>query len=182
MDDEELRQAAAIAAEYQGPADTRLGALSRAVLAMAAEPPRQTAEERRYGLVVDRPTWLADTERTQREVFKLRWDTVAYLRDQVFACMIELGECVQELPWKSARDGLVSQSDRESIHAVVSTGKLEAARKELVDALHFIANAALALGFDDDTLWEEYNRVSCANIDKRRRQEFLADRDGEGPP
>lgn len=176
-----MEEALEVARDYRGEASTRLGMVSRALLELAdavAEPARAAgAEQRRHGLVVARPTWLSDTARVQREVFRLEPDSVGYLRDQVFACVVELAELIQEVPWKAARDGLVNQGESGSLSAALTERQFEAARKELVDAMHFLANAAVALGLDDDSLWDEYNRVSCANVDRRRRQEHQA---GEG--
>lgn len=127
-------------------------------------------EERRHGVLVSRPTWLVDTERIQREVFKLEPRTVQYVHQQATAAVVEIVEILQLLPWKDARDGL-DQGESQDIAALLPSQVIEKAQVEAVDALHFLANICVALGLDDRQLWEAYNRKTCKNVERRQRQE-----------
>lgn len=176
----EADEAIELARAYSHERETRLGIVSRALLASHSEPdacsrvaeggwvcPAQLEleklqDDRRHGVLVDRPTWLADTRRMQTEVFEVSPAGVAYTKEQGFAAMIEAAELIQTLPWKSVRDG------KGDGPAVLTTEQREAARKELLDLLTFGANIAVALEFTDDDLWPALNDIAMRNA--RRRQ------------
>jgi hypothetical protein len=173
LDEAEMREALEIARDYRGEASTRLGLVSRALLALAETntlPERSPEGERAHGVVVARQTWLADTARIQREVFMLEPDSVQYAREQAWALVAEVVEAIAELPWKDQRDGL-PEVTRNALSAVVGPEARARAQREVIDVAHFLANLAVAVGLDDREFWAEYNRKTCANIDKRRRQE-----------
>jgi hypothetical protein len=127
---------------------------------LSPRPPAPHADERRYGLVVDRATWLKDTARVQREAYGLEPSGVPYVKEQATAAIVELAELLQSLPWKAGRDGLPGQepTDAEMNHA----------KEELVDVLIFAGNLAVALGYDDDTVWTAVNEKACRNVERRR--------------
>lgn len=138
-----------------------LGLLSRALLQATVKRKADEAERQdRHGLLVRPSHWLEDTCAVQRNVFDLEPEGVAYVKEQVTAAMVELAELLQELPWKAARDGTPG---REATPA-----ELAKARKELVDVLIFVGNVAVALGFDDDTVWQEVNALAVRNRGRRQ--------------
>jgi hypothetical protein len=85
---------------------------------------------------------------------------VAYIKEQVTAAGVELHELLQSLPWKFDRDGTPRREPKAE--------EVEAAKGELVDALIFVGNLAVALGFTDDELWEAVNSKAVRNVSKRR--------------
>lgn len=118
------------------------------------EPPR------RFGTLVDRPTWLEDTARVQRGAYGLEPAGVRYVKEQATAAIVELAEMLQALPWKAGRDGTPGREPTQS--------EMEHARGELVDVLIFAGNLAVALGFDDGSLWRAVNEKACRNVERRR--------------
>lgn len=104
--------------------------------------------------------WLESTRRLQEESFGMDYDALKdeylaeYITWNVTALVAEIGEFLAECGWKNwARPrGWVNR---------------EAAVTELVDAAHFLANLASALGVTD-TEWEErYQAKQQVNRDRQ---------------
>lgn len=146
--------------------DTRLGIVSRALVERAEDHVcgilETTEDERpeRWGLLVRPSRWLEDTCAVQRNAYNLEPEGVAYVKEQATAAIVELAEMLQELPWKSARDGTPGRE--------ATPDEMGKARKELLDALTFLGNIAVALGFTDDELWVEMNQLAVRNVSKRQ--------------
>lgn len=94
--------------------------------------------------------WLESTKHLQRESFGVDYTTLTgeklaeYLVHNGFALVAELAEAFQEIQWKNwAHNRGVLNRD--------------AMAGELVDTAHFLANAAVAIGIDDDE-WERLYR------------------------
>jgi len=87
-------------------------------------------------LIQQRQVFDIDVQELEGEEF------AAYVRDNVLAATVELGEFIQELPWKPWKDG-------QGRPAGLSR---EAAVYELVDVLKFWLNLVTALRISSDEL------------------------------
>lgn len=104
--------------------------------------------------------WLQDADKVQREVYGLKPEGMEYIKEQALAAFIELGEMMEWLPWKAKRDG-VSTAPRARHQ------NIDYAKGELVDVLIFVGNLAVALGFDDETIWEAVAHKVKVNVARR---------------
>lgn len=104
--------------------------------------------------------WLSKTAELQRESYgydpciDTEFDTwIEYVRNQTLAAFVELGEFLQELVWKpwAKTKRLPNINEREK------------AIGEIVDVLHFVANALYALNVSDDELNELYEGKMTVN-------------------
>lgn len=145
--------------------DTRLGIVSRALVERMENhicgvlDVTDDEKPERWGLLVRPSHWLEDTCAVQRNAYNLEPEGVAYVKEQATAAIVELAEMLQELPWKSARDGTPGRE--------ATPDEMGKARKELLDALTFLGNIAVALEFTDDELWVEMNQLAVRNVSKR---------------
>lgn len=98
--------------------------------------------------------WLRNARQVQDEVYGLRpvdlegeaWS--AYVQRDFLAAHTELGEALQELPWKWWR-GAAGKPDEEARERCVV---------ELIDCLCHVSNIFVALDVTDDELEYYYNR------------------------
>lgn len=107
--------------------------------------------------------WLAETRQLQVEAYGLDYEKfegpdgldelVKYMKDMHIATVAEMQEMLDEISWKPwAKDDLYVNRD-----LVV---------KELVDALHFIANLLTAVGCTDEELDEAYTSKMAVNRER----------------
>jgi dimeric dUTPase (all-alpha-NTP-PPase superfamily) len=107
--------------------------------------------------------WLTETAELQRTHYDYdpRGDDnfehwINYIREQTLAAFVELGEFISELKWKPWGKLKKFPTISERQHAV----------EEIVDVLHFVANALHALGVTDSELDREYLRKMQINRDR----------------
>ena len=110
-------------------------------------------------------TWLRETGQLQSEAYGLDPATISteewleYVRHQILAGFIELGEMAQALPWKPwAKDKRRPWYDERSD-----------ALGECVDLLHFVANVLYALNVSDEELSEAYAAKMLINRERMSR-------------
>lgn len=110
--------------------------------------------------------WLLHTQRLQTLSFRvdpavLEGDAFTdYVRHNVLAAQVELGEFIQELPWKPWKLDTGRPNAEARARAV----------EELVDVLHFIANLLVVLRVPADELERVYGHKQGVN---RKRQQTL---------
>ena len=80
---------------------------------------------------------------------------VQYIKDMTLAAQIELGEMIQETPWKPWKKEQQWDIDK--------------AREELIDVQHFIINLALALGLGPEDFYERFKAKHKENWKRRHR-------------
>jgi hypothetical protein len=111
--------------------------------------------------------WLARTYDLQTTAFlidptALEGEAFAeYVRDQVLSTTVELGEFLQELPWKPHNRATNGRPDAE--HRVRAIG-------EAVDAMHHLANCLVALRVTDDELTTAYLTKQQVNRERQLAQ------------
>lgn len=117
--------------------------------------------------------WLAETRQLQTEVYGFDFDAMtdeerkSYLATMTLALYSEVAELQAEFPWKTwARD--------EGIRG-------EAVGGEAVDALHFLANILLAVGWTDEKLEEKYLAKMQINRDRQARKGGYSTVEGKCP-
>lgn len=104
--------------------------------------------------------WLAHTKHVQQEVFGYNFDTMTtvekteYLKNMVFAAEREIDEITREFSWKPWAH------DEPFINAIRILA-------EVVDALHFLANILVSLGFTDQDLWKAYCAKAEINAERQ---------------
>lgn len=112
--------------------------------------------------------WLEDTRELQADSFgvdpsELEGDEFAeYVRNNVLAAQVELGEFIQELPWKPWK----SFNGRP-----VADAPRDRAVEELADVLHFIANLFVALRVSGRELTRVYQAKQQVNRDRMAAKE-----------
>lgn len=106
--------------------------------------------------------WLEESRKLQQETYGFDFEAMtnaerkSYLATMTLALYSEVAELQDEFPWKTwARD--------EDI-------RHDAVGGEAVDALHFIANILLAVGWTDEKLNEKYLAKMQINRDRQARQ------------
>jgi hypothetical protein len=103
--------------------------------------------------------WLASTRQLQEDSFGVEYpltgDQLAdYVTFNAAALTAELGEFLQEIGWKTWATG------RGWVNRDQAVG-------ELVDAAHFLANLACALGVTDEEWETRYTRKQGINADRQ---------------
>lgn len=114
-----------------------------------------------------RDEWLANTYGYQGTHFGIDYRAfnrdidarMDYLKTNLFAAMIELGEAANEVPWKPWAKG-----DKQAIYE----GKRDKFVGEMVDVMFFIANALTAVGVTDTELNERYLAKMQVNQDRQK--------------
>ena len=109
--------------------------------------------------------WLESTRKLQETSFGVNYDELIgdkladYLLVNAFSVNDEIAEAMKEFRWKSWSTGRGEFTDRDAFI------------DELVDAVHFIANAAVAAGATDEE-WERRYRAKQARNAKRQEHGY----------
>lgn len=107
--------------------------------------------------------WLQSTRVLQSEHFGVNYSELTgekladYMRTQIAAIASELGEFTQEVDWKP---WVNANKPRGWVNRDQAIG-------ELVDLVHFVANALCAMDVTDDEWEERYRRKQQINRDRR---------------
>lgn len=91
-----------------------------------------------------------------------REETVAFIKEHSIHVGQELNEMLYELPFFKPWKDYSNMTTKEIFEGFTK------ARKEYVDIQHFMYNIGLALGFTEDTLYDEY---MLKNKENHQRQE-----------
>jgi hypothetical protein len=89
-----------------------------------------------------------------------------YVRDMVLGAQVELGEFIQELPWKPWKND-AGRPDADA---------RERAVEELIDVLHFVLNLALAMRIDGDELIGAYTLKHQVNMRRMAARDRFEER------
>ncbi len=113
------------------------------------------------------PEWLARTMGVQNAVYGVDYQRIRHdidyrlsmVQGNLFAAMVEIGETANALPLKPWTTGIKSKKYHLSRDKAVV---------ELVDVLHFIANALVALDVSDQELKALYDAKSKINKERQK--------------
>lgn len=77
-----------------------------------------------------------------------------YREKMIMACFAELNEMLSETPWKPWKKE--------------QTYNIENFRHELIDLWHFVINLSLAVGYDKNTLYNDFIKKHNINIKRQK--------------